>query len=720
VVHSIRNYIAIYGEPENSMKLISILLLLLADITVLAQTAPPVTGIHAIQQDGQTFITWNDVAIGETGSNYRYNLYRSTKGRITSLTSATLIQQGIYNNSGQLIGPKPFNQATRQNVSNPMSKITSGDPAVAPWTGIAVYTNVSKADAYYAVITHDITGATTDSPISLGSNSMTKSVAESVGAIVPVLQIPGTDPSRQIGCRDCNVTSASIGQPLWLRLHGSGGTAAAWGDYWAYWGNPEMGYQDGIQSMFAIYQDPTGNVFQSGFANQLILTPQDAVWSEESGGNSLSAKAESETFWYGLYSTANFPNAYNPVTNTAAYAFPSTKNKLSLIVPWVIAHYQPDTNRIFAWGESMGGYGSSVWALRQPNLFAGVFMAVPIIGPWLKIPQIDYGAASGIVSVTNGSPTVTLVSGQEFGLYLAGPTTVFNLMINGTVKTVSSINSPTQLTIRDNWLGASGTYSYVTMNNAGSSCYEVPAACGANLTTIDTTSVDTLPNGVTQYNNDTNTPAWISANCGLNIPYVSWAAGRIDTTTAGMWNMSVLFGNALAQCHLGFSFAWANGYHAIDTADLLRPLISTYAPQLRLNTSYPAFTSFSLDSNYGDGSTTNGDCTTGNPSLGPVCYVNYGWSWSTPIDTPTEWSATVTNSQLTSGTCPTTNCATTATVSVTPRNAQAFKPAPGSTVTWTASGGQSGSVVVDSYGLATVVGVNLTTNATTITFSTQP
>jgi len=693
------------------------LLLLSVSVVAFAQSAPPVTGIQTLQHDGQTFITWNDAATASTGANYRYNLYRSTTGPITNLSSAILVQQGIYNNSGQLIGPKPYNQATRQNVANPMSKIQNGGSTVLVWSGAAVYTNLATANAYYAVVTHDITGATADSPLVTGTNATTSSIAESVAPIQPVLQIPGTDASRQDGCSTCNITSASVGQPLWLKLHASGGRASAWGDYWAYWGNSNMGYQDGIQSMFSIYQDVTGTMFDSGFHNQLILTPQDAVWTVSAGGNNYNAAAQSETYWYGFNSNTFFPTTYKPATDTGAYIFPATKSKLSLIVPWVIAHYQSDPNRIFGHGESMGGYGSSIWSLRQSNLFAGVFMGIPIIGPWQKIPQVDYGAALGTVSAVNGSPTVTWVSGQNFGRYLGGPTTIFNLTINGVTKTVSSVNTATQVTLSDNWTSASGTYSYVT--GYGQGCNGSPA-CGAGLTTVNTGSADLLPDKVTVYNSDTDTPTWISQNCGRTIPYVSWAAGRSDATTAGMWNMSVLFANALANCHLGFSFAWSNGNHSSATGNLLNPLMSNYASQLRLNMSYPAFTSFSLDSNYGSGSTTSGDCTSGNSVNGPVCYVNYGWTWTTPTDTASSWSTTITNGQLTSANCPTTKCATKATASVTPRNTQSFKPAPGSTVSWTATGGQSGSVVVDSYGLATITGLTLTTNPTTVTVTAAP
>jgi len=675
------------------------------------QTAPPVTGIQAIQQNGQTFITWNDATSGAMGAHYRYDLYRSTSGPITSLSSATLVQSGIYNNSAQLIGPKPYNQTTRQNTANSMSTLQNVGTELPLWSGVGVYTNLATASAYYAVITRDITGATANSPIVAGGNATTAAVSESVANIQPILQIPGTDLSRTVGCSNCNVTSASIGKPMWLKLHASGGRAAAWGDYWAYWGNSNMGYQDGTQSMFAVYQDVTGTTFNSGFANQLIFTPQDAVWSEDGGGNDSSANAQSETFWYGYNAEATFPSAYNPATNTSAYIFPFTQSKLNFIVPWAIAHYQVDPNRIFGQGESMGGYGVSTWSLRQPNMFAGVFMAIPIIGPWLKIPQINYGAASGTVSMTHGSSSAMWASGPNFGSYLGGPTTMFNLNINTVTKTVASVVSPTQLTLTTLWAGATGTYSYVTGN--GSGCDNIPV-CGASLSTINTTSVDMLPGNTVEYNSATDTPTWVSQNCGRNIPYVGWSAGRLDTTTTGMWNMSVLFANALATCHMGFSFAWANDIHSAATAGLLKPLTTTYPPQLRLNVSYPAFTSFSLDSNYGSGSTTDGDCTTGNATTGPVCYVNYGWQWTTPTDSKTSWSTKVTNSQLTTGTCPTTKCATTATVSITPRNTQAFKPAPGSTVIWKATGAQTGSIIVDPYGMATIPGIKLTTSVTTI------
>src|ERR1700722_1635803 len=48
--------------------------------------------------------------------------------------------------------------------------------------------------------------------------------------------------------------------------------------------------------------------------------------------------------------------------------------------------------------------------------------------------------------------------GQNFGRYLGGPTTIFNLTITGVAKTVSSVNTATQMTLNDNWTGTSGRF----------------------------------------------------------------------------------------------------------------------------------------------------------------------------------------------------------------------------------------------------------------------
>jgi hypothetical protein len=658
---------------------LSVLFLFSSLLMTEAQTAPAVTGINALQHDGQTFITWTDVATGSVGANYRYDLYRSTAGPITDLSAATLIQKGIYNNSGQLIGPKPYNQTTRQTATLPMSTIISGGSPLPTWSGAAVHTNLAAETAWYAVVTRDLTGASATSPLVVGSNSLSVGVPESPAPILPILQIPGTSPSRLAGCSVCAVTSASKGQPLWVSLHASGGSAPAWGDYWAYWGDSTMGYQEGTQSMFAVYQNPSGGGFFSGFKNQLIFGPQDEVWS-------VSGNGGTQTLWYGYYDVPPF------TPDTAAHVYPFTQPKLSLIVPWVISHYQADPNRIFGFGRSMGGMGLTTWGIKQPNLFAGIFMIAVPIGPWNFIPEIDFGQALGIISVLSGAKNASWVSGDTFGNYLPG----FTITINGQSNRVSSVTDATHLLLTNTYTSTSGSQPY--------------SVTPAPLIDKGTPPSVTLPDGITSFDADTDAAAWVAQDCSRNLPYVAWASGRLDMTHSAQmnaWTNATRLANALRACHYGFSFAWNNGNHS-TVGDILNQLSKTYIPQLNKAVSYPAFTNFSLDNNYGDGSRTDGDCNSGTP--GPTCYVNNGWNWTGISETATSWSAVISNPLVTA----------TATTDITPRNTQFFHPLAGSTVNWTATGGQSGQVVTDSYGLATIIGLTVSPGSNVITMTIAP
>jgi len=129
-------------------------------------------------------------------------------------------------------------------------------------------------------------------------------------------------------------------------------------------------------------------------------------------------------------------------------------------------------------------------------------------------------------------------------------------------------------------------------------------------------------------------------------------------------------------------------------------ILQQYQTAFAKNVSYPAFTNFSLDENYGNGDHTNGDLT--------GC-VNCGWQWSVTSDQATTWVASFSNSQVKSS----------ATVSLTPRNTQLFKPNPGSAFHWFTSNGQKGQVTADQYGLVTVQAVQLATSGRT-TLTIQP
>jgi len=297
-------------------------------------------------------------------------------------------------------------------------------------------------------------------------------------------------------------------------------------------------------------------------------------------------------------------------TDQSPHVYPFTQAKLASILPWAVKNYMADPNRIYGIGESMGGYGHVNWSLRQPNLFAAIFLKIPVIGPWLRIPSL-------IDVLPSGSPTVVA------------------------------------------------------------------------------TTNDTLPDGTTLYNDATNTATWIAQDCSRNLPYISWSMGRNDRTLGNhaMWSNAINLANALKACHYGFSFVWSNGGHDTPTAQLENILIGQYQTDFAKNVSYPAFNGFTLDGNYGNGDFNNGDVSG---------TINSSWQWKVVSDTSASWVASFSNSRALGQ----------AAVDVTVRNAQAFKPLPGTTFNWSTSTGQSGKVTVDSFGLVTVPAIQLTGSAT--------
>src|SRR4051812_11253799 len=127
-----------------------------------AQACDGSSSVCAQFENGQAFVTWDDLATGATGNNYRYKLYRSTSP-ITSgnYGSATLIASEILNNSGQLFGGTvnqtgaAFNQTNRQSNTMPMAKISDlagGTTTLTYGKGLQVFTATGTANAYYAVV----------------------------------------------------------------------------------------------------------------------------------------------------------------------------------------------------------------------------------------------------------------------------------------------------------------------------------------------------------------------------------------------------------------------------------------------------------------------------------------------------------------------------------------------------------------------------------------
>ncbi len=574
-----------------------------------ATPAPAVTSIAAIHHDGQTFLTWTDVAQGASGANYRYRVYRSLSPIMDSntLAAAFLIQDNVFNNSGQMTA-QVWSQTGRQDPTKLMSLIQQGacpsngvcGTALAAFTGLAVHTATASESAFYAVVTHDTTGAQSDSAISPGNNATVMPVAEAVAPIRPLKYYDSSNVKR--GAPSAQITGVP-GRPMFLKLHGSGGCpgAIAYGDLWQFWGDSTMGYQEGVQQAISVWETHSAAAWSVGGYGQLalILQPCDTIWAP----NGL---ASLETFWSGYQDVP-----LNAADHKARY-YPFSEAMESWYIQWAIATYNADPNRVYSTGQSLGGWGSDMYSFRHPEIFAAIF---PSAGNWRP-------------------PILNRVNS------------------NGSTNTVYADNTVL------------------------------------------------MPDQTTTYSSHFDTVAYALANCA-NLPFAGFAVARQDTSWPGMWSSNVAMANALKSCHAGFAFSWNNGTHA-DAVTALNVIMPYYQSAFARNVSYPAFENSSIDANYGNGDPANGDLT--------GC-VNCGFSWRVLADSTAEWKVSVANSLNTAP----------MTVDITPRNRQHFRAAPGQTVTWTASTGQSGSVTADANALVTAAAVTIASGAsTTVSFSAGP
>jgi hypothetical protein len=303
-----------------------------------------VTDIKTVCRNGQTFVTWKDVAEGELGSKYRYSLYRSDEP-ITqaNLAKTELCYTGVPNNSCKQFG-YAFFMKDRLDPQKPTAVIEEGKERLPLWTGLAVRTIRKDGKSFYAVMVTDEKNQTIGTIVP-GKSATTEAIEEKVAPIQPIRISSATNNTKITG---------KAGLPLNLMLHASQGTGGAVndnGDVYLYFGTPEMGWRDGLPGIFSIYeQEGTGLMFAS----------RDAI--ENPNGNGVS-----ETCWFGYFCIPVGADHQEP------RAYPFTENRVAWMVDWIMKKYQVDPLRVYSSGQSMGGMASTQFSWRHPEIFAAVF-----------------------------------------------------------------------------------------------------------------------------------------------------------------------------------------------------------------------------------------------------------------------------------------------------------------------------------------------------------
>jgi hypothetical protein len=306
------------------------------------------SGLAVVHRDGQSFVSWRDRAEGEAGAAFRYRLYGASEpiGEAT-LASAELVREGILNHSGQLFGAA-FRPEDRLDPARPMAIVEEGAEPLPPWSGLAVTTVDRNGCAYYAVLATDLDGNAIEA-IEPGMNATTEPIAELVAPRQPLEVYDSNERGKY--SPQTRITGTP-GLPLHVALHASnaqGGGAGDYGDYYLYFADRTMGWRDGLGGVFSVEETHSGD-------QHLLMRNRDTIVAP-SGAQGV------ETMWFGYVADGV----------EGRHAYPFTEARLEWMIPWVIARYAADPERVYVSGGSMGAWGTVTFAFRRPELFAAVY-----------------------------------------------------------------------------------------------------------------------------------------------------------------------------------------------------------------------------------------------------------------------------------------------------------------------------------------------------------
>ena len=233
--------------------------------------------------------------------------------------------------------------------------IKQGAPRLLPDSGLFVHT-VAQDEAgprYYAVIAADGEGRENES-ILAGANSLAGPVIQKCEPVEPIWQESGAPPA-----------APAESLPLHLVLHAKTGRG---GMHYLAFGDTSLGWREGLPFKFGVEVT----------SNAIVVAPTDRTWSDrmfpEGRDRCQTLTPAIHSFWYGYNSHIN-----DPKRMSEGIATNYTERRLLWILAWVKRAFRIDPNRVYARGGSMGGCGSISFALRHPEIFAGIRAHVPIV-----------------------------------------------------------------------------------------------------------------------------------------------------------------------------------------------------------------------------------------------------------------------------------------------------------------------------------------------------
>ncbi len=299
------------------------------------------SGLTAFHSHGQTFLTWHC----PPGTGWTYRVYRSNVAIATAgdLSHATLLAQvgdsTWYDRRLSLIRGQTCAYAV-DSVAGPLAEDQ----------GVVVITNPSSSQAWYAVTAQPATDLE-NTLVTPGDNALAQPLLEPLELPEPVFQ------------RTLHVNGADVDvYTLWISSSGS--------------------------PLFPPMSNRAGMAFDCGIergtpGSALIVRPHargsdflSVVGGTSSPGEWVLALDDplpngQNTFWYGYHQAYDITgsNKWTPLSGTIV---DYTWRRVIHTLGWARRRFPVDTTRVYAYGYSMGGIGSTMLAFNRPDWIAAV------------------------------------------------------------------------------------------------------------------------------------------------------------------------------------------------------------------------------------------------------------------------------------------------------------------------------------------------------------
>lgn len=370
---------------------------------------PQVSGLQAQYRDGQTFITWNEIASSDPETTYR--VYRHTAPITTgSLAAAELLDEAPQ-------GSATFSRLAENNgrLSTPFSNGPLPDGI-----GLYVYAVESGGPHYYAV-TSVVRG---NENRAIGAGNRAGPVAETVTPASPVRQyMEDPDPL------------ASANRQVFVVWLGRFDPAGRYADGYGYANRrsvpyifrvttPETWNPADTYPLLVCFHYFSDSYFCGGHS---VPEPGRFVLAADDHDPLITANEYGHTMWYGYNSNygASAAPADGVVVNYA-------ERRLDWIMDWALNRsgaFKIDPNQVYMKGGSMGGAAQWAYGIRRGNLFAAGENAVPAVNLNFDPNQRHYslwGYEPGILT-SDGVPVGVRVNAGAYAT--AHPESDFPIML---------------------------------------------------------------------------------------------------------------------------------------------------------------------------------------------------------------------------------------------------------------------------------------------------